>query len=238
MANGVPRDAITGSRCLVACRSSVKASFTSPVTTVLFVAAAMLLGGCSQVRWVAITTAIATDPAATSLTISIDGCVGGADLPNPRVIESETEVHLLIDLKLDYGDMKACISGTIVHLAQPIGTRRLIDDRSHRAIPVTWSPITTPVHLAGSVHELLGQEGDATVTAWLLIDRSGVAVLCDELPSNSTTCPTATMGVDWETGGGTRPTDLHNRGDSMVSAGPISLHGSLKADTLFVGVVP
>ncbi len=121
----------------------MKAAFTSPVTAEFFVAAALLLGACSQARWVAITAAIATDPAATSLTISIDGCVGGADLPNPRVVESETEVHLLINLKLDHDNMKSCISGTIVHLAQPIGTRKLIDDRSHRAIPVTWSPITT-----------------------------------------------------------------------------------------------
>jgi hypothetical protein len=211
------------------------ASMTIPVRTALVVAAALILGGCSQVRWVSITAATATGPASTSLTINIDGC---ADMPDPRVVESDTEVHLLIDLKLDYGNMKSCLGGTIVHLARPIGARKVVDDRRHRAIPVTWSPITAPVHLVGSVHELLGHEGDAAVTAWLLIDRSGVAVLCDDLPSNSTACPTATMGVDWETGGGTRPTDLHNRGDSMVSAGPISLHGSLKADTLFVGVVP
>jgi expansin (peptidoglycan-binding protein) len=119
-------------------------ALTSPVKVALVVAAALLLGGCSQVRWVAITAASASGPDATSMDITIDGCVGGADMPNPRVIESDTEVHLLIDLKLDYGNTKACMSGTIVHLDRPIGTRKVIDDRRHRVVPITWLPIATP----------------------------------------------------------------------------------------------
>ena len=104
------------------------------------VVTAVLLGGCSPAYWVAIVSATATDPAATSLTINIDGC---ANVPEPRVVESDNEVHLLIDLKLD-GDMKACLSGVIVHLAQPIGARKVIDDRRHLVIPITWSPISAP----------------------------------------------------------------------------------------------
>ena len=210
-------------------------SKTVPVRTTLLLAA-LTLGSCSQVRWVAITTATATDPSATSLAININGC---AEVPDPRVVESSTEVHLLIDLKLDYGGtMPACLGGAIVHLSHPIGTRKVVDDRRHRTIPITWSPIRPPVHLAGSVHELLGKEGDATVTAWLMIDRSGVAVLCDDLPSVATACPTVTLGVDWATSGIARPTDLLPRGDVMVSVGAVSLHGSLKSDILYVGVTP
>lgn len=106
-------------------------AMTIPVRAVLVMAAALMLGGCSQVRWVAITTATATDPASTSFTINIDGC---ANVPYPRVVESDTEVHLLIDLKLDYGNMKACLGGAIVHLAQPIGARKVVDDRRHGRI--------------------------------------------------------------------------------------------------------
>ncbi len=76
------------------------------------------------------------------------------------------------------------------------------------------------------------------MTAWLMIDPSGVAVLCDELPNGATACPTVTMGVDWATGGISPPTDLLPRGDVTVSVGAISLHGSLKSDILYVGVTP
>ena len=134
--------------------------------------------------------------------------------------------------------MHSCLGGAIVHLSQPNGARKVVDDRRNQTIPITWSPILPPVHLAGSVAELLGKEGDATVTAWLLIDRSGVAVLCDDLPSVATACPTVTMSVDWETSGIARPTNLLRRGDVMVSAGAITLHGSLKSDILYVGVTP
>jgi hypothetical protein len=207
-----------------------------PVRTTVLLAAVLTLSGCSQVRWVAITTATATDPSATSLAINIDGC---ADVPDPQVVESSTEVRLLIDLKLDYGGvMPACMGGAIVHLTHPIGTRKIVDDRRNQTIPITWSPITPPVHLAGSVNELLGKEADATVTAWLLVDRSGVAVLCDDLPIVATACPTPTISVDWATSGTARPTDLLPRGDVMVSVGPITLHGSLKIDILYVGTTP
>ena len=114
---------------------------TTRVRATLVVAAALVLGACSQVGWVAITNATATDPTSTSFTINIDGC---ANVPDPRVVESDTEVHLLVDLKLDYGNMKACLSGAIVHLEQPIGTRKVIVDRRHRVVPITWSPITSP----------------------------------------------------------------------------------------------
>lgn len=204
--------------------------------TTLLVAVLLTLGSCGQERWVAITTATATDPSATLLGISIDGC---ADLPDPQVVETSTEIHLLVDLKLDYGaDMSACLGGAIVHLSDPIGDRQVIDDRHHRQIPITWSPIVLPVQLAESVRDVLGRDGDATVTAWLLIDRSGVAVLCDDLPSDATSCPTTTIGVDWAAGGSARPTDLLQRGDTRVSSAAITLQGSLKSDILYVGITP
>ena len=121
------------------CRSSKTAGKWSPVSAAIVVTA-VLLGGCTRSHWVAIISATATSPAATSLTINIDGC---ANVPQPRVVESDDEVHLLIDLKLD-GNIKACLSGVIVDLAQPIGARKVIDDRRHAVIPITWAPTAAP----------------------------------------------------------------------------------------------
>jgi hypothetical protein len=102
--------------------------------------AALMVGGCTSARWVAITDATARDPSSTSFTINIDSC---ANVPDPRVVETDTEVHLLVDLRLD-SDTKACLSGAIVHLAQPIGKRIVIDDRRHQVVPMTWSPVALP----------------------------------------------------------------------------------------------
>lgn len=106
----------------------------------LLAIAALMLGGCSSSRWVAIIGATANDPASTSFTINIDGC---GTLPNPRVVKTETEVRFLVDLKLD-GNTKGCLSGAIVHLVQPIGTRTVIDDRRQQVVPMTWSPVASP----------------------------------------------------------------------------------------------
>ena len=125
-----------------------------------------------------------------------------------------------------------------MHLDGPLGSRKVIDDRHHREIAVTWTPITQPAQLAGSVSELLGHEGAASITAWLFIDQSGAAVLCDDLPDNATTCASPSISIDWATGNATPSTDLVKRGTSSVSAGPITLSGSLKDNTLYVGVEP
>ena len=202
----------------------------------LGVVALAFLAACSDVRWVSISEVSATDSAATSLSIFIDACI---DVPAPRVIETDTEVHVFVDLKNDYSaDQLSCMSGAEAQLAQPIGTRKVIDDRTNVVIPVTWTAVVPRAHLAGSVRELLGTDADATVTAWLIVDQSGSAVLCDDLPAAATTCPSVTMAVDWDTGGTTPPTDLQQRGSVTVSAGPVTLHGSLKVDVLFVGIEP
>ena len=203
----------------------------------MIVAGALVVVGCgSDVRWVSINRVDAAGASATELSVQIDVC---AVVPYPRVVESATEVHLLIDLKMDYSSQKACVSAVDVHLAQPIGNRKVIDDRHHRQIPVTSTPPITPVpHLTGSVHQLLGRDADATVTAWLLIDASGAGVLCDDLPPEATVCSSPTMQVDWTAGGLAPPTDLPKRANVSVSAGLVTLEGSLKDDTLYVGVKP
>jgi hypothetical protein len=51
--------------------------------------------------------------------INIDAC---DVFPAPRVVESATEVHLLIDKQHDYAGVQLmCLGGTIVHLAQRAG---------------------------------------------------------------------------------------------------------------------
>ena len=68
-----------------------------PWSTVL-VAGSLLMTACSDVRWVTITQVSATDSESSSLSISIDAC---AEVPRPQVVESNTEVHVLINLKHD-----------------------------------------------------------------------------------------------------------------------------------------
>jgi hypothetical protein len=46
------------------------------------------------------------------------------------------------------------------------------------------------------------------------------------------------MSVDWNAGGATPPTGLTKRDNYLVSARPITLNGSLKNNTLYVGVKP
>ena len=192
------------------------------------------LAACSGVRWVTITEVAATDTDSTTLTVFIDACT---EVPPPRVIETESEVHVLIDLKFDYSqDQKSCMSGAEIQLESPIGTRTVINDRHHTEIGITWYPTLTPPPVIGSVNNLIGQEGSATVTGWLVIDESGSAAMCDNLVDTATRCTSPFISIDWATGNAEPPTDLLARGTSSVSDGPITLTGSLKGNILFVGV--
>jgi hypothetical protein len=190
-----------------------------------------------DVRWVSIAVVTARVDAPTTLKVAYDVC---DQVPPPRVIESATEVRLIIDKQHDYAGIQlACQAFADVHLAQPIGERKVIDDRNGRAYTViVEDPPVKPANLKGGVRDVLGQEGDATVTAWLLIDQTGAAKLCDDLPPTASTCPTPTIAVDWESGGATPPSDLLQRGAVRVSNGPITLRGSLKVEFLYVGIVP
>jgi hypothetical protein len=191
----------------------------------------------SGVRWVAITDVSARVDLPTVLHVGLDVC---ADVAPPRVVESATEVRLIFDTEHDYSGMQLmCQTVSTVQLQQPIGGRKVIDDHHGRSFEVAMQdPPAPPAKLTGGVRDVLGKEGDATVTAWLLIDQAGAAAFCDDLPASALSCPTPTLAVDWATGGATPPTDLVQRGPVRVSAAPITLRGSLKSDTLFVGVVP
>ena len=191
----------------------------------------------SGVRWVAITDVSAQVDLPTILHVGLDVC---AQVPPARVVETATEVRLIVELQHDYsGPQLMCKSVLTVQLQQPIGGRKVIDDHHGRSVEVEMQdPPAPPAKLKGGVRDVLGKEGDATVTAWLLIDQAGAAVFCDDLPASAISCPTPTLAVDWEAGGATPPSDLVQRGPVRVSAAPITLRGSLKIDTLFVGVVP
>ena len=191
----------------------------------------------SGVRWVAITDVSAQVDLPTILHVGLDVC---AQVPPARVVETATEVRLIVDLQHDYsGPQLMCKRVLTVQLQEPIGGRKVIDDHHGRSFEVEMQdPPGPPAKLKGGVRDVLGKEGDATVTAWLLIDQAGAAVFCDDLPASAISCPTPTLAVDWEAGGATPPSDLVQRGPVRVSAAPITLRGSLKIDTLFVGVVP
>jgi hypothetical protein len=95
---------------------------------------------------------------------------------------------------------------------------------------------TLPAAWAGSVADVSGKYGKATVTGWLVIDSGGNATLCDQLDVNAHACAGPVMIVDWSTGNSQPPEDLVVRGDSRVSDGPITLTGTAKFDILYVGL--
>jgi hypothetical protein len=215
--------------------SGESTSLGSTPTTSLGAPAPSTLDG--DVRWVGITSVGARVDAPDTLLVAYDVC---AEVPL-RVIESATEVRLIVDLKHNYaGPQLACQVVATVQLEQPVGERGVIDDRNGRAFTVVLEdPPAKPANPKGGVQDVRGQEGDATVTAWLIIDETGAAELCDDLPATASTCPTPTIAVDWATGGTPPPSsDLVQRGAVHVSSAPITLRGSLKIDILFVGVLP
>ena len=194
----------------------------------------------SDVRWVGFSVGAYVDDPMT-LGCSFDACV--PDGVHLLVIESDTEVRLRTDKQHDYaGPQLLCGEAGFVQLAQPLGSRQVIDDHTGLGVFVDLGvrpPVPTePQPFAGRVRDVLGQEGDATVTGWLLVDQTGAAELCDDLPPTALTCPTPTIAVDWTYGGASRPSDLVQRGPVRVSTGPITLRGSLKIYILYVGIVP
>jgi hypothetical protein len=191
----------------------------------------------ADVRWVAITSVSARVDIPTVLHVGYDVC---DQVPPPRVVESATEVRLIIDKQHDYaGPQLACGTLATIQLAGPIGGRKVLDDNYGRAFTVALEdPPAPPATPTGRVRDVLGQEGYATVTAWLIIDQTGAARLCDDLPETASACATPTLAVDWATGGATPPPSLVQRGAVRVSTGPITLRGSLKIDILYVGIVP
>ena len=157
----------------------------------------------------------------------------------PAPLSSKRPRFLSEPTKYDSAAAGACQSGAIVPLTNPVGTRKVVDDHQHAAIPVDWTPpVTAPPKLSGSVAQVQGKEGPATVTGWVVIDKGGHARLCDALANDATNCGSPTLDVDWSVAQGNPPSDLITRGSSRVSSGPLTLVGSLKDGTLFVGVLP
>jgi hypothetical protein len=160
-------------------------------------------------------------------------------MPPSKVVESDTEIRITTMRKEPSGSTASCGAFENITLAKPIGARTVIDERRHRKVPIIFVGTAEGVHvLVGSVHDVIGNEGDATVTATLIIDPSGAGVMCDDLPDTWTTCVSAPIAVDWTAGNAKPPTGLTKRGTHLVSAKPITLKGSLKANTLYVGVTP
>ena len=104
-----------------------------------------------------ITEVGAASPSSSILTGGIDGCAS----PSPRVIESDTEIHLLVSVRFSGGDEAACLGGFQVRLAQPIGQRQVIDDRRHVTLPVAFG-----VRIAMPVPSWLP-------AGWAVIDEGG-----------------------------------------------------------------
>ncbi|MBK5333907.1 MAG: hypothetical protein JJD93_18165 [Ilumatobacteraceae bacterium] len=303
-----------------------------------------------------ITDVGAASPSSSVLTAGIDGCAS----PSPRVIESDTEIHLLLNVRFSGGDEQACLGGFQVRLAHAIGSRKVIDDRRHATLPVafgvqiampvpSWLPDgwtltdeggsagfarstyakalgapsvtvnltssadgleqfrgaesegtatvqrrpaiwvhsiqepaasalilhddhwtliiqgsdstighdvveriaeslaplplstaafapTVPGAWVGTISEVSGKYGRAVVTGWLVIDSSGSASICDDLPADATECSGPTFVIDWYTPGSGPPDGLVARGDTLVSAAPITLHGLVKDNTISVGL--
>jgi hypothetical protein len=215
-------------------RAGRTSTFRRLATPVVVFAAALSLASCGP-DWVQVYSVTAPEVGSATITLDYGIC---AHMPPSKVVESDTEVRITTMKKEQTGSTASCGAFENITLSKPIGARTVVDERRHRTVPITFVGTPVPVHLMGSVHDVIDNEGDATVTATLIIDPSGAAVLCDDLPPIWTSCVSAPLRVDWAAGNAKPPTGLTKRGAYSVSAGPITLSGSLKANTLYVGVTP
>jgi hypothetical protein len=69
-----------------------------------------------------------------------------------------------------------------------------------------------------------------------VIDADDYRHMCDDLKSDRTACRSPSIAVDWATGNATPPDALVAHGRARGSATPLTLNGSLKDNTLYVGV--
>lgn len=94
-----------------------------------------------------------------------------------------------------------------------------------------------PGRLVGSVGQLAGQEGAATVTGWLVVESGGTYRLCDTVErAPRLRCTGPVLNVDasftpWD------PPPTAAVGTERISTQQATVSGSLKADTLYVGVL-
>ena len=127
-----------------------------------------------------ITEVSAASPSSSILTGGIDGCAS----PTPRVIESDTEIHLLVSVRFSGGGAPACLGGFQVRLAQPIGSRKVIDDRRHVTLPVAFG-----VQVATPVPSWLPD-------GWTLIDEGGSAGIARSRYAKTLGGPSVTVEVN------------------------------------------
>lgn len=91
--------------------------------------------------------------------------------------------------------------------------------------------------LVGSVAQLAGQEGAATLTGWLVVAADGSYRLCETVERTpKLRCTGPSLEVDatfthWD------PPPLTPVGDGRVSVEPITVAGSLKGEILYIGVL-
>jgi hypothetical protein len=105
--------------------------------------------------------------------------------------------------------------------------------------PLTGAPAVpdVPGRLTGSVAGLMGQEGAATVTGWLVVTPEGKYRLCDSVERAPTLrCTGPTFEVDasfihWD------PPPTTAVGTGRISIDRSAFSGSLKGDILFLGVL-
>jgi hypothetical protein len=94
-----------------------------------------------------------------------------------------------------------------------------------------------PGRLVGSVAQLTGQEGAATVTGWLVVAADGTYRLCDKVeraPNLRCTGPSLQVDASF------KPWDLPPTtavGAERISTEQVTVSGSLKVDTLYLGVL-
>jgi hypothetical protein len=105
--------------------------------------------------------------------------------------------------------------------------------------PLTGAPTVpdVPGRLTGSVTELIGREGAATVTGWLVLSSGGTYQLCDTVDREPTLrCAGPTFTVDtsfthWD------PPPTTAAGGGRISIDRVTVSGSLKGEILYLGVL-
>ena len=185
-------------------------------------------------EWVHVLQVSAHDPSATKVILQLNACEPDAPI---TVTETNTDVRVVVNRRWDpSGSNKLCLTGLEINLKTPIGNRRVADAHGSSNVRVEFaSAPAPPAAITGSVSEVIGMEAFGTVTGWLVITPTD-AILCDTLSADSDSCASDSIHVDFFYASQAKPTDLTTHGSVQVSNSVVTLTGSLKVDTLYVGV--
>ena len=111
---------------------------------------------------------------------------------------------------------------------------RIANSLSPLPFTTVTSPPVLPPALTGSIAQMRGQTGPATVAGYLVVDASGDGHICDTLLKSGVACADPQLSVEWDGPKSSPPDNLVKHGDVKVSQQPVTLTGLLKDDFLYI----